>query len=62
MTIDSYNSMKSTFDYICSMDLKLCINNPMFVIVYDEYHYNIAAGVIDKSMDGNMTYVMVDYD
>ena len=62
MKIDSYNYMKTTFNNFCSVDLKLCINNPMFVIVYDEYHYNIAAGLIDPSIDGDMIYVIVDYD
>jgi len=62
MKIDSYNCMKTTFDYFCNMNLKLCVNSPMYVIVYDEYHYNIAAGVIDSSLDGSMIYVRVDYD
>lgn len=61
MTIDSYNYMKTTFDNFCNVDLKLCINNPMFVIVYDEYHYNIAAGLIDP-LCCDMIYVIVDYD
>lgn len=62
MKIDSYNSMKSTFDYFCSEDFKPCINNPMFVIAYDDYQDYIDAGWIDPNLDEDMIYVMVDYD
>ena len=62
MTIDSYNSMKSTFDYFCSEDFKPCINNPMFVIAYDEYQDYIDAGWINSLDCEGMIFVMVDYD
>lgn len=62
MNIDSYNCMKTTFDFFVSEDFRPCINNPMFVIAYDEYQDYIDAGWIDPLMDGSLIYVMVDYD
>lgn len=62
MTIDSYNCMKSTFDFFCSEDFKPYINNPLLVIAYDEYQDHIDAGWINPLTDGDMIYVMVDSD
>ena len=62
MTITSYNYMKCTIDYFCSVDFKPCINNPMFVIAYDEYQDLIDVGWIDPMTVEDMIYVMVDYD
>ena len=62
MNIDSYNCMKTTFDFFVSSDFKPCINNPMFVIAYDEYQDYIDAGWVDPLIVGDMIYVMVDYD
>jgi hypothetical protein len=62
MKIDSYHYMKTTFDYFCSVDFKPCINNPMFVIAYDENQDYIDAGWIDPVITENLIYVMVDYD
>jgi hypothetical protein len=62
MKIDSYHYMKTTFDYFCSVDFKPCINNPMFVIAYDENQDYIDAGWIDPVITENLIYVMVYYD
>ena len=62
MTIDSYNCMKSTFDYFCTDNFKPYINNPLFVIAYDEYQDHIDAGWINPLTDEGMIYVIVDYD
>lgn len=62
MNIDSYNCMKTTFDFFCSQDFRPCIK-PLFVIAYDEYQDYIDAGWIDAlKYDSNMLYVTVDYD
>lgn len=61
MKIDSYKCMKTTFDFFCNEDFKPCINNPMFVIAYDDYQDYIDAGWIDP-LCCDMLYVMVDYD
>ena len=60
--IDSYNCMKTTFDFFCSSDFKPCINNPMFVIAYDEYQDYINAGWVDPLIVEDLIYVIVDYD
>ena len=62
MKIDSYNYMKTTFDFFCSEDFKPCINNPLFVIAYDDYQDYIDAGWIDPLKDDELIYVIVDYD
>lgn len=62
MTIDSYKCMKTTFDFFVSEDFKPCINNPLFVIAYDDYQDYIDAGWIDPVITENLIYVMVDYD
>lgn len=62
MTIDSYNSIKSTFDFFCSKDFKPCIKNPLLVIAYDEYQDHIDAGWINPMTEEDMIYVIVDYD
>ena len=62
MTIDSYNCMKSTFDFFCSEDFKPCINNPLFIIAYDNYQDHIDAGWIDPMTIEDMIYVTVDYN
>ena len=61
MKIDSYKCMKTTFDFFCSEDFKPCINNPMFVIAYDDEQDYIDAGWIDP-LCCDMIYVRVDYD
>lgn len=62
MNIDSYNCMKTTFDFFVSEDFRPCINNPMFVIAYDEYQDYIDAGWVDPMAVESLIYVMVDYD
>lgn len=54
--------MKTTFDFFCSSDFKPCINNPMFVIAYDEYQDYINAGWVDPLIVEDLIYVIVDYD
>ena len=62
MNIDSYNCMKTTFDFFCSKDFRPCVK-ALFVIAYDEYQDYINAGWIDAfKFDRNMLYVTVDYD
>ena len=62
MKIDSYKCMKTSFDFFVSEDFKPCINNPMFVIAYDDYQDYIDAGWIDPLITEKLIYVMVDYD
>lgn len=62
MKIDSYNYMKNTFDYFCSEDFKPCINNPIFVIAYDEYQDYIDVGWIDPLVVKDFIYIEVYYD
>ena len=62
MNIDSYNCMKTTFDFFCSEHFRPCVK-ALFVIAYDEYQDYIDAGWIDAlKFDNNMLYVTVDYD
>lgn len=62
MKISSYNYMKTTFDFFCSVNFKPCIKNPMFVIAYDKYLDSIDAGWVDPMNVEKLIYVMVDYD
>lgn len=63
MNIDSYNCMKTTFDFFVSEDFHPCIK-PLFVIAYDQYQDYIDAGWVDavNVSDTHMLYVTVDYD
>lgn len=61
MNIDSYNCMKTTFDFFVSEDFRPCIK-PLFVIAYDEYQDYIDAGWVDPMAVESLIYVMVDYD